>query len=112
MSLYDDDFAQAGRQDESLSEEADGPDSSSGAGGAPSQLDPDSVLDSLIPTAIDWRQTVRQYPLVSVAALGLAGFFLGRAHGGAIVRGLAAATSAAVMKQLSEVFEGDFFEFE
>ena len=82
--------------------------------GRPGQfdLDPDMVLDSLIPTAIDWRKTVHRYPVTSVVAVGLVGFFLGRMHGRAIVSGLGTATSAAVMKQLSEVFEGDFFEFE
>ncbi len=114
MNLHDDRYGPAGSGDDSADPAYDEASEAHSFGGRPGQLDldADTVLDTLIPNAIDWRETVRRYPVVSVAAVGLAGFFLGRLHGSTIVRGLATATSAAVMKQLSEVFEGDFFEFE
>ena len=74
-------------------------------------LDPDSILDSLVPQSIDWRDTVRRYPIGSVLAVGLVGYLVGRTKGSTIMSGLTAGLSAAMMRQLSDVFEGDFFDF-
>ena len=35
------------------------------------RLDADSILDSLVPQTIDWRETVRRHPFGSVACVGL-----------------------------------------
>lgn len=75
------------------------------------RLDPDSILDSLVPQSIDWRDTVRRYPIGSVLAVGLVGYLVGRTKGSTIMSGLTAGLSAAMMRQLSDVFEGDFFDY-
>ena len=80
-------------------------------GVTPRSLDPDAILDSLMPQSIDWRGTVRRHPIGSMAAVGLIGYLVGRSRGGAIVSGLSAGLSAALMRQLSDVLEGDFFDF-
>lgn len=76
------------------------------------RLDPDAILDTLVPATIDWRGTVRRHPLGSVLVVGLAGYLVGRTKGAAIMAGFTAATSSALMRQLSDVFEGDFFDFD
>jgi hypothetical protein len=75
------------------------------------RLDADSILDQLVPGNIDWRDTVRRHPLGSVFCVGLVGYLVGRTKGSAIMSGLTAALSAAMMRQLSDVFEGDFFDY-
>jgi hypothetical protein len=76
------------------------------------RLDPDTILDTLVPSAIDWRGTVRRHPLSSIAAVGLFGYLVGRTKGTAIMAGLTTGLSSALMRQLSEVFEGDLFDFD
>jgi len=34
------------------------------------RIDADSILDSLVPQTIDWRETVRRHPFGSVAVVG------------------------------------------
>jgi len=75
------------------------------------QIDVDSILDSLVPQSIDWRGTVRRHPFGSVACVGLVGYLVGRSKGASIMTGITAALSAGIMRQLSDVFEGDFFDF-
>jgi hypothetical protein len=75
------------------------------------QIDVDSILDSLVPQSIDWRETVRRHPFGSVACVGLVGYLVGRSKGASIMTGITAALSAGIMRQLSDVFEGDFFDF-
>jgi hypothetical protein len=75
------------------------------------RIDADSILDSLVPQSIDWRETVRRHPFGSVACVGLVGYLVGRTKGASIMTGLTAALSAGIMRQLSDVFEGDFFDF-
>jgi len=74
-------------------------------------FDADSILDSLVPGNIDWRDTVRRHPLGSVLGVGLVGYLVGRTKGATIMAGLTAGLSAAMMRQLSDVFEGDFFDY-
>ena len=76
------------------------------------RLDADVILDSLMPPSIDWRATVRRYPLESVLAVGLVGYIVGRTKGSAIMAGLTVGVSSAMMRQLSDVFDADFFDFE
>ena len=37
------------------------------------RIDADSILDSLVPQSIDWRDTVRRHPVGSVLVVGLVG---------------------------------------
>ncbi len=78
---------------------------------AAQRIDVDSILDSLVPQSIDWRGTVRRHPFGSVACVGLVGYLVGRSKGASIMTGITAALSAGIMRQLSDVFEGDFFDF-
>ena len=64
-----------------------------------------------MPQRIDWRGTVRRHPLGAVAAVGLVGYLVGRTKGAAIMAGMTAGLSTALTRQLSDVFEGDFFDF-
>ena len=83
-----------------------------GNGGGPAkQLDADAILDTLVPATIDWRNTVGRHPMTSVVAVGLVGYLVGRTKGAAIMAGLTAGLSSALMRQLGDVFEGDFFDF-
>ena len=75
------------------------------------RIDADSILDSLVPQSIDWRETVSRHPFGSVACVGLVGYLVGRTKGSSIMAGVTAALSAGIMRQLSDVFEGDFFDF-
>jgi hypothetical protein len=75
------------------------------------RIDADSILDSLVPKSIDWRDTVRRHPAGSVLCVGLVGYLVGRTKGATIMAGITAGLSAAMMRQLSDVFEGDFFDF-
>ena len=74
------------------------------------RLDADFLLDKVIPDEIDWRDLVRQHPVVAVSAAAALGFLVGRSRGAAIVAGASAAITTAVMRQLSDVFEGEVFE--
>ena len=76
-----------------------------------SRLDADFLLDKVIPDEIDWRDMVRRHPVISVSVAAALGFLIGRSKGGAIVAGASAAVTTAVMRQLSDVFEGEVFEF-
>jgi hypothetical protein len=75
-------------------------------------LDPDSILDALVPPSIDWRGTVCRHPLLSMTTIGLVGFLVGRTKGAAIMAGVTAGLSGALMRQLGDVFEGDFFDLD
>lgn len=75
------------------------------------RIDADSILDSLVPDSIDWRETVRRHPFGSVACVGLVGYLVGRTKGSSIMAGITAGLSSGIMRQLSDVFEGDFFDF-
>ena len=81
-------------------------------GGALRRLDADAILDTLLPATIDWRDTVRRHPLGSVLAVGLVGYLVGRTKGGAIMAGMTTGLSSALTRQLSDVFEGELFDFD
>jgi hypothetical protein len=81
------------------------------SGGGAVSLNADAILDTLVPGSIDWRDTVRRHPLGSVAVVGLVGYLVGRTKGSNIMAGMTAGLSSAMMRQLSDVFEGDFFDF-
>ena len=75
------------------------------------RLDADYLLDKVIPNEIDWRDLVRRHPFLAVGVAAGLGFALGRGRGAAIVAGASTAITAAAMRQLSDVFEGEVFEF-
>ena len=77
----------------------------------PRGLDADAILDTLVPSSVDWKDTVRNHPMMSVAGVGIVGYLVGRTKGSMIMAGLAAALSSAMTRQLSDVFEGDFFDY-
>ena len=81
-------------------------------GGAGRQrLNADFLLDKVIPDEIDWRDLVRRHPMLAVGVAAGLGFVIGRSRGAAIVAGASAAVTGAVMRQLSDVLEGEVFEF-
>jgi hypothetical protein len=88
---------------------ADAPESMESESARP--FDADTILDTLVPQSIDWRGTVRRHPFGTVAAVGLVGYLVGRTKGAAIMAGMTAGISTALTRQLSDVFEGDFFDF-
>ena len=75
------------------------------------RIDADTILDSLVPDSIDWRETVRRHPFGSVACVGLVGYLVGRTKGASIMAGITAGLSSGIMRQRSDVFEGAFFDF-
>jgi len=75
------------------------------------RLDADTILDTLVPGSIDWRDTVRRHPIGSVVGVGLIGYLVGRTKGATIMAGLTAGLGSALTRQLSDVFDGDFFDF-
>jgi hypothetical protein len=75
------------------------------------KFDADFVLDKVIPHDIDWRDLVRRHPLLCLGASAGIGLFIGRSKGPAIVAGVSAALTGAVMRQLSDLFDGEVFEF-
>lgn len=101
--------------DEQPGAEADSPGAAEGrspAGPAVARrIDADAILDTLVPASIDWRSTVRRHPVTSVVTVALVGYLVGRSRGAAIIAGLSAGASTALMRQLGDVFEGEFFEF-
>ena len=91
--------------------ENDDVDDSSDQASTPRRLDADAILDTLVPATVDWRGTVGRHPVVSVVGVGVVGYLVCRTRGSAIMAGVSAALSAAMMRQLGDVFDGDFFDF-
>jgi hypothetical protein len=75
------------------------------------RLNADFLLDKVIPDEIDWRDLVRRHPMLSVGLAAGLGFLIGRSKGAAIIAGASAALSSAIMRQLSDVLDGEAFEF-
>jgi hypothetical protein len=81
------------------------------AGARRQRLNADFLLDKVIPDEIDWRDLVRRHPVLTIGVAAGLGFVIGRSRGAAIVAGASAAVTSAVMRQLSDVLEGEVFEF-
>jgi hypothetical protein len=75
------------------------------------RLDADFLLDKVIPGEVDWRDLVRRHPMLSVGVAAGLGFLIGRSKGAAIVAGVSAAVTSGIMRQLSDVLDGEIFEF-
>ena len=67
----------------------------------------DQLLDELVPDDIDWRRLVVEYPIVSLAAAGVGGYFLGRVRGATIAAALAAFASETVSRNVNTVLGED-----
>ncbi len=102
---HEHDLADAGDEAYELHEEDDE------EGGRRRRLDADLLLDKVIPDEIDWRDLVRRHPMVSIGVAAGLGFLIGRSKGAAIVAGVSAAVTSGVMRQLSDVLDGEVFEF-
>lgn len=96
---------------DAFEQETDDVERESDAALKPRRLDADAILDTLVPSTVDWRGTVGRHPVISVVGVGLIGYLVGRTRGSAIMAGVSAALSASMMRQLGDVFEGDFFDF-
>ncbi|MGD1146716.1 MAG: DUF883 C-terminal domain-containing protein [Thermoanaerobaculaceae bacterium] len=81
------------------------------AGSHRQRLNADLLLDKVIPDEIDWRDLVRRHPMLSVGVAAGLGFLIGRSKGAAIVAGVSAAVTSGVMRQLTDVLDGEVFEF-
>jgi len=77
----------------------------------PRRFDADTIMDTLVPTTVDWRGTVGRHPMLSVVGVGIVGYLVGRSRGSMIMTGVSAAVSSTMMRQLGDVFEGDIFDF-
>lgn len=67
----------------------------------------DDIIDELVPEEIDWREVVASYPKLSVSLVAVAGFWLGRTRGRAIVAGISALAADAVNEGINELFGRD-----
>jgi len=104
----------AGDADDDLDELYDLPDAdteAAGTRGGRQRLDADFLLDKVIPGEIDWRDLVRRHPILSVSVAATVGILIGRSKGPALIAAASAAVSAAVARQLSDVLDGEMFEF-
>lgn len=64
-------------------------------------LDPDRLLDRLLPGAVDWRGAVQRFPVASMLVVAAAGFLAGRSRGDAVVAGVAVGLRAVAHEMLS-----------
>ncbi len=98
-------------EDDEFENDLDGVEAVSDDGVKARRLDADAILDTLVPSTVDWRATVGRHPVMSVVGVGVVGYLVGRTRGTTIMAGVSAALSTAMMRQLGDVFDGDFFDF-
>jgi hypothetical protein len=63
----------------------------------------DELLDELLPAALDWRHLVSKYPHACVAVAAVAGFWLGRSRGGALITALGGYVAGELGETVSEL---------
>jgi hypothetical protein len=107
----DDDKPRGEDEDDQYQGEPDEPRDEDESAPGRRRLNADFLLDKVIPGEIDWRDLVRRHPMVSVGLAAGLGFLIGRSKGAAILAGASAAVTSGVMRQLSDVLDGDVFEF-
>ncbi len=107
----DDDKPRGEDEEDQYQGEADEPQDEEESAPERRRLNADFLLDKVIPGEIDWRDLVRRHPMVSVGLAAGLGFLIGRSKGAAIIAGASAAVTSGVMRQLSDVLDGDVFEF-
>ena len=98
-------------EDDEFESDLDDVEAASDDGVKARRLDADAILDTLVPSTVDWRATVSRHPVMSVVGVGVVGYLVGRTRGATIMTGVSAALSTAMMRQLGDVFDGDFFDF-
>jgi hypothetical protein len=69
-------------------------------------LDPDRLLDRLLPGAVDWRGAVQRFPVASMLVAAAAGFLAGRSRGDAVVAGVASGLRVAAHELFSNFSGG------
>ena len=67
----------------------------------------DQLLDELLPEELEWRRLVVEYPIASLTAAAVGGYFLGRASGSGIVAALGAFASATVVRNINSLVGED-----
>ena len=67
----------------------------------------DAVVDELMPSDFDWRRTVYQYPIASLAVAAIGGYFLGRSRGEEILAALSLFAADQVTGQVNELLGKD-----
>jgi hypothetical protein len=67
----------------------------------------DQLVDDLLPDDVDWRRLLDKYPIASLAAAGVGGYFLGRVRGGAMIAALAAFASETVSRNVNSILGED-----
>ena len=67
----------------------------------------DELLDDLIPPDIDWRRLVRRHPWPALLLAGLAGYFVGRSQGRALVGAVAGLAVSKVEDRVLGLLDDD-----
>lgn len=67
------------------------------------RVDPDRLLDRVLPEALDWRAAVRRWPLPAMAVCCAAGWLLARRRGPAVVDGMRSGASALLGERWQEL---------
>ena len=67
----------------------------------------DEIIDELVPHELDWRSVVTSYPKLSVSLVAVAGFWLGRTRGRAILAGITGLAADTVNESINEFFGRD-----
>lgn len=68
-----------------------------------SEVDPEGLLDRLLPAALDWRAAVRRWPFPAMAVCCAAGWLLARRRGPAVVDGMRSGASALLGERWHEL---------
>lgn len=64
------------------------------------------LLDELVPEELEWERVVTSYPIVSILAVALGGYLIGRSRGAAILGSLGAQLADQVTDRVSNLVEG------
>ena len=67
----------------------------------------DEIIDELVPSELDWKSVVTSYPKLSVSVVAVAGFWLGRTRGRAILAGMTGIAADTVNESINEFFGRD-----
>ena len=73
------------------------------AGGDRSRLD--DTLDELAGPRLDWQGTVRRYPLTSLLAATMGGFYLGRRYGWQMITDLSALAADELVRNVQQALD-------
>lgn len=65
----------------------------------------EELLDELVPEGLDWQRLVVRYPIPSLLAAAVGGFYVGRRHGPEILKALSGIAAAEVSRNVSHLFD-------